>query len=142
MKRTTIILALLAAIALAASSAQAGWLKRVKLQKSAPVTSKTWRYDRLPTVDFHKGELRSIGLDRWQLGTVKVELAPGCQISGGRSLRTGSTAIVMGPRLGDTIVAWRVELRSSQQFRSLRRADTQIERSEADPTVGVGTGPN
>ena len=145
MKRTTTLLALLACAALAVAPAEAGLFK-----KSKPAADegkvKTWRYDRLPTMSFHKGQLRNESMGVWKVGELTLQLAPDCRIvDGGRpgSLATGRTAIVMGPRIGGTIVAWRVDVQPHAHAvaRPTRGADTQIEWSQSDPTVGRGTGP-
>ncbi len=145
MKRTMTILALLAAAALLTAPAQAGLFKKDKHKKAEPEKAKAWRYDQLPSMSFHKGQLANDGLGLWRIGDVKLQLAPQCEISGeggGNQLQTGRTAIVMGPRVGDTIVAWRVEMQKPQHQRPARNFDAQIEWSESDPTVGVGTAPN
>lgn len=142
MKRTMTILALLAAVALAAGPAEAGPFKRNKKKEAAPERAKTWRYDRLPTMAFHKGDLRAEGIGLWKIGELYLQLAPDCEMVGGDQLQTGRTAIVMGPRVGGAIVAWRLEMVKDHPQRAPRTPDTQIEWSESDPTVGVGTAPN
>ncbi|MFO7607991.1 MAG: hypothetical protein R6X35_02160 [Candidatus Krumholzibacteriia bacterium] len=142
MKRTLTMLALLAAVAVATGPAEAGLFKRNKPKDKAPQTAKIWRYDRLPTMAFHKGELRAEGIGLWRIGELYLQLAPDCELVGADQLQTGRTAIVMGPRVGSTIVAWRLEMVKAQQQRTPRTLDTRIEWSESDPTVGVGTAPN
>jgi hypothetical protein len=91
---------------------------------------------------FHKGELRAEGIGLWKIGELYLQLAPDCEMVGADQLQTGRTALVMGPRVGDTIVAWRLEMVKRAPQRTPRTLDTQIQWSESDPTVGEGTAPN
>ena len=146
MNRTMIILALFAAVALLAAPAEAGLFKKSR-QKAKPAGAElasSWRYDRLPSMDFHKGVLQNVGTDVWKIGELTVQLAPGCEIAGGVSaLQSGRTAVVMGPRSGNTIIAWSIDLKKPQTATGGPQAPgTQVEWSEADPTVGVGHAPN
>ena len=146
MKRTMIILALFAAAALLTAPAEAGLFKKNK-KKAKPEETQlagSWRYDRLPAMSFHKGVLQNVGPDIWKIGEMTMQLAPGCQVSGGTSaLQSGRTAVVMGPRAGNTIIAWSVELQKPQAaVAAPRTAGTEIVWSESDATVGEGHAPN
>ena len=146
MKRTMTILALFAAAALLTAPAEAGLFKKSK-QKAKPVETElagSWRYDRLPAMSFHKGVLQNVGTNVWKIGELTLQLAPGCQIEGGISaLQSGRTAVVMGPRSGNTILAWSVDLKRTQAAaRAPAAPGTEIVWSEADPTVGEGHAPN
>lgn len=146
MKRTMIILALFAAAALLTAPAEAGLFKKSRQKTKAKDTelAESWRYDRLPAMSFHKGVLQNVGTDLWKLGTVTMQLAPGCRIEGGSSsLQTGRTAVVMGPRSGNTIIAWSIDMQRPQaSVQPQRSPGTEIVWSEADPTVGEGHAPN
>ena len=53
--------------------------------------------------------------------------------------QSGRTAVVMGARVGNTIVAWTVQMhKATVSTPHLDDKDTQIEWSTSDPTVGVG----
>jgi len=144
MKRTLTILALLAVAALVTAPAEAGLFKKNK-QKAAPEQPKTWRYDRLPTMAFAKGVLRNEGQGQWKLGTLNLQFGADCEVtgeSGLSDLQPGREAVVMGPQVGNTIVAWRVTMKKHlPRQRSLDGA-VQIEWSESNPNVGRGTAPN
>lgn len=146
MKRTMIILALFAAAALLTAPAEAGLFKKSKKKAKPEATqlAETWRYDRLPAMSFHKGVLQNVGTNVWKVGEVTMQLAPGCQIEGGISaLQSGRTAVVMGPRAGNTIIAWNIDLKKPQaSARGPLAPGTEIEWSEADPSVGVGHAAN
>ncbi|MBE0567727.1 MAG: hypothetical protein IH621_17370 [Krumholzibacteria bacterium] len=142
MKRTLTILALLAAVVLLTGPAEAGLFQRGKKKDKAPERAKTWRYDRLPTMAFHKGELRAAGIGLWKIGELYLQLAPDCEMVGGDELQTGRTAVVMGPRVGGTIVAWRLEMQKAAPPRPARTLNAEIVWSESDPTVGEGSAPN
>ncbi len=146
MKRTMIILALFAAAALLTAPAEAGLFKKSRQKTKAQETelAESWRYDRLPAMSFHKGVLQNVGKDLWMLGGVTVQLAPGCRIDGGASaLQTGRTAVVMGPRAGNTIIAWSIDFQKPRaSVQTPRTPGTEIVWSDADPTVGEGHAPN
>lgn len=144
MKRTLTILVLLAVAALVTAPADAGLFKKDK-HKKAPEPAKTWRYDRLPTMAFAKGELRDEGQGQWKLGKLDLQLGPKCEIlgqDGPANLQTGRTAVVMGPQTGNTIVAWRVVMQKQMPRQRSLDQDVKIEWSESNPNVGKGTAPN
>jgi hypothetical protein len=142
MKRTLTILALCAVAALLAGpAAEAGPFKKDKKKPAAP---KTWRYDKYPDMSFHKGLLRQDGRSGWKLDEFDLVLAEKCEIfgEGGDRLQGGRTAVVMGVRVGNTIVAWTVQMhKATMSGPGPDDKDTQIEWSTSDPTVGVGHAP-
>ena len=142
MKRTLTILALFAvAVLLAGPAAEAGPFKKDK-KKAAP--AKTWRYDKYPDMSFHKGILQQDGRAGWKLGEFELVLAEKCVIfgEGGGRLQNGRTAVIMGARVGDTIVAWTVQMhKATVSSPKPDDKDTHIEWSTSDPTVGVGHAP-
>jgi hypothetical protein len=129
---------------LAASDAQAGlfdgWGKdKTEQSKVAP------RYDHYPSMGFHAGLLgRDVGTG-WTLDGFRLVLAKDCvvttEIPMGDGLDEGREALIMGSRMGDTIVAWRVKVKAGDG--GLRSGDPNIKfvPSEVDPTVGEGSGP-
>ncbi|HPF70188.1 MAG TPA: hypothetical protein PLQ13_05905 [Candidatus Krumholzibacteria bacterium] len=144
MKRTMILLALLAALMVAAS-ADAGMFRKPKKQEPKAELEKSWRYDRLPTMAFTSGELAMDGYGNWKVGNVRVVLSPACTISGAGEhpqLAVGQSVTVMGPRTGGTMVAWQVQVQRTPRERSPRTQDTDIRWSDSDPAVGVGQAPN
>lgn len=145
MKRIIILLALLAVTAAVTVPAQAGLFKRGKTKKEPVRKEQSWRYDRLPTMAFTKGELKQDGFGAWKVGEVRLQFAPNCEFTGAdgpRSLGTGQTVVVMGPRVGGTMVAWQVDVQKPAHIQPTRSDDVNIRWSDADPTVGVGHGPN
>jgi len=143
MKRTLTILALFAVAALLAGpAAQAGPFKKDKKKAAEP--HKTWRYDRYPDMSFHKGLLQHDGRSGWKLGELDLVLAEECVVfgAGGDRLQPGRTAVVMGSRVGNTIVAWTVQTHKATTSSPSLDKDTQIEWSTSDPSVGVGRAPS
>lgn len=103
------------------------------------------RYNLLPTMSFHKGVLgRDVGA-AWTLGELKLSFAPTCEITSeaknGAGLDEGREALVMGSKVGDTIVAWRVTVQGSDQGILVQDPQITFTPSEENPMVGVGTGP-
>ena len=123
--------------------ADAGWLD--KLKKDEDQSKTTHRYDFLPTMSFNSGVLGRDTGQGWPVGGFKLVLAENCRITSDvdrvTGLEEGRTALVMGSRLGDTIVAWQIEIRGNEF--GLKAMDEHIEftPSENDPTVGEGSGP-
>jgi hypothetical protein len=108
--------------------------------------AKAWRFDLLPTMSFTKGKISQDVVAGWAIDDLRVQLAPQCSIvdqDGQKAdLYDGQNVIIMGPRAGNTIVAWQVRLMPRDVNGQLRSDTNDIVRSESDPTVGVGTGPN
>lgn len=119
MKRLTILtLALALAVgALAAPTAEAGLFK--KSNKSKRTEKPEWmkqaqRYENTPGMSFASGVLQQDGWTGWKVDETKVRFAKDCDITTdgveGGELTAGRQAIIMGPRIGDTIVAWSVRV--------------------------------
>jgi hypothetical protein len=114
---TTLALVLVFGLA----TAEAGQKKKVT-RKSPPRGSRTEkteemkkpaRYDKMPTMSYVSGRLDQEGLRGWRIGNHSLILKDDCSVmEGGEAgyLREGKKAIVMGSRVGDTIVAWSVRL--------------------------------
>lgn len=147
MKTKTLILALGCALMLAgvvADDAHAGPFG--KKSKRTDNEQKVWRYDQFPEMQFARGKLRQDIHTGWQIGNVTVQLAPDCTVvddEGPAQLRDGAAAMIIGPRAGDTIIAWRIEILAPGE---MERTDVtpggEFIPSEANRHVGVGSGPN
>ena len=146
MKRIIItILALVLAFGLA--TAEAGQKKKVS-RKSPPKGSRTEkteemkkpaRFDRNPTMSYVTGRLDQEGLRGWRIGDYSLALKDGCSIieNGEASyLREGKKAIVMGSRVGNTIVAWSVRM-VPEDFSSPTPEEGVRREPGANPNVGV-----
>ena len=145
MKRT-ILLSLLLAFALSTlvvPEAGAGWLD--KWTKKDKETTKVPRYDLFPTMSFYKGVLRQGAGLVWQLDNVPMEIRSDCSVSNdfgeGLGLEEGKKAIVMGTKVGGTIVAYRVRMIKPEYMWEGEPNSSEVTPSEVDPTVGEGTGP-
>lgn len=97
------------------------------------------RFDLLPRMSFHLGTL-SRGGAGWELGGVNLRLAKDCTIieggAMGGSLVEGNRAVVMGPRFGQTLIAWQVRVIDDAGFRSSYEEGVTVESSGSDPSVG------
>lgn len=147
MKRV-IPLALIVAVTLgtlAVSDAQAGWLDKWKKKDKKEETAQVHRFDLYPTMSFHKGTLsRGIGLS-WELDNTNLLVRSDCEVvtelGGEAQLTEGREALVMGTRLGDTIVAYQVRLVKPDYMSEGTPTETEVMPSDSDPTVGEGRGP-
>lgn len=101
---------------------------------------KTWRYDRMPSMKFLRGTLQRDLLTGWEIGQVTVQLAPDCRVVGNEGrpadLQEGRQVLVMGPRAGNTIVAWRIQVIKEAYTAGMAHPGESIEWSDADSTVG------
>lgn len=149
MKRTTaILLVICLSLTLAASDdAAAGWFSKNKNKKLSDKRTEMpeelkepHRYDAKPTMTFHRGVLNRDSYTGWQVDDVSLQLARGCVVEAADAtaaiLIEGREAIIMGPRVGDTIVAWRVRLLTADYDLFNFKADTQLEVSATNPDVG------
>ncbi len=145
MKRITVTLLMLVVAAglFAGPDAHAGLFKKDKPKRTEkPAWMKQpHRYDNLPTMSFHSGVLEQDGWTGWKLGGTKLQLTKDCLISAEDSeegfLDAGRRAFVMGPKVGDTIVAWSV--RVSQIPAPIQNAydgNTTVEKSTVNPNCG------
>lgn len=103
------------------------------------------RYDLFPQVSFHKGVLnRGIGL-AWQLDDLDLQVRSDCVITsdfgGEPSLAAGREALVMGAKLNDTIIAYRVRIMKPDYMNESLLESSEVIPSDVDPTVGIGRGP-
>ncbi len=148
MKSKTLILVPALALLLAgavALEAEAGLFGRDK-DKDTERELTTWRYDRLPTMDFARGRIRKDTLSAWEIGSTQVAFSPDCKIidSFGEPCRLGdgNEVMIMGPRAGNTIVAWQVRvLKPDYLTAGSGKKRSTITWSDSDPTVGVDSSP-
>jgi hypothetical protein len=145
MKRITITLLVLAFVAgaVATPDAEAGLFKKDKSKRTEKPDwmKKPHRYDNAPRMSFHSGVLQQDGWTGWKLGELKLQLAKDCFITSDGvetgTLDAGRQAFVMGPRVGDTIVAWSV--RVNQQWvpeSNTYDSNVELKKSEANPNCG------
>jgi len=146
MKRATIILlAVVVGITFTTVvDADAGWFGKDKKEKE---DKRIHRYDKYPTMEFHKGVLgRGLGVG-WRLGELDVQFMKDCEIytdgTEEGSLREGRTAVIMGSRWGNTIVAWQVRVLSQEESYDTHEAyDPNVVLTEgATKGVSVGVAP-
>ncbi len=126
---------------LCVSAADAGWFDK---DDDAEKESNAHRYDFLPSMSYHMGVLRRDTYSGWSLDNVTIQFMPGTTVmvdgQGPGNLREGSKAIVMGPKVGETIVAWRVRgMGSDWNVTRDNSYDTDISWSDSDRTVGEGS---
>jgi len=103
------------------------------------------RYDNYPTMSFQKGILsRGIG-QSWELEGLKLHFVSGCQVTNEMgaegSLSDGREALVVGSRMGDTMIVQRVRILKPDNLNEGLASSAQVIPSDVDPTVGEGTGP-
>jgi hypothetical protein len=131
--------------------AAAWWGKKKSRQAESRETP---RFDRYPTMEFVSGKLRSDGPAGWRIGNCRLALHGTCRVedeegrSGVRSLRDGTPAVVMGNRVGGTMIAFHVIVRKPEwgtfgTFGSVDdpRGEVNIIWSTSDPSVGRGDAP-
>lgn len=144
MKRITIItLALVFVLGVVAvPSADAGWLKKDKAKRTEKPDwmKKPQRYEG-PTMSFHSGVLQQDGWTGWKLGETKIQFAKECLITAdgveGATLDAGREAVIMGPRFGDTILAWSVRvLKPSFAMGRSMNSDVKLQYSETNRDCG------
>ena len=145
MTKKILWVALIMAVAfLAADDAHAGWFDKKK-DVGEEGRAKSHRYDFLPSMGFHQGTLRRDNFGGWTLDEMSLHVMPKAKVTeeGLESyLAEGRKAIIMGPRVGDTIVAWRVRiLESDYNVRRDASRDHAIIWSEEDRTVGESMDP-
>lgn len=146
MKRYALTLLVIAAGTwlFAAPGTQAGWFgigKDKEDQDKDPAP----RYDNYPTMSFHLGTLTRSGYGGWKLDDLQVQFRPDCEVNDQSgelgTLAEGRQALVSGARVGDTILAIRVTVLKPGWDLGPKNADQEVDWSQTDPTVGVGTGP-
>ncbi len=145
MKRITVILlALVVAVgAVVGPSATAGMFKKDKPKRTEKPEhmKKPRRFDDGPRMSFHAGELQQGFGNGWQLGDLTLQLAADCLITTNGdevgALSAGRQAVVMGSRIGDTIVARSVQVRGRESS-PLKNygSDVQVTISETNPNCG------
>lgn len=147
MKRTisvTLIL-ILALSTMFAPEAGAGWFDKFKKKGKDKDTPSAHRYDMFATMGFHKGVLAQGSGENWQMDDANVQVRPDCVVSseldGEEVLTEGREVIIVGTKVGDTIIAHQVRLVKPDYMNEGVQKSSQVTPSEVDPTVGVGTGP-
>jgi hypothetical protein len=143
MKRASIIfLAAVLTLSFAvAVDADAGWFGKDKKENE---TKDPHRFDRYPSMDFHRGVLKRDHRTGWRLDGLTLQFMSECEVTVDGSdkgdLQEGRSAIVTGPRWGNTIVAWRVRVMNNKP--SYGNYDSDIELKQgASPYVSQGNGP-
>ena len=144
MKTITILtLALVLTIGVVATpQADAGWFKKDKPERTEKPEwmKKPRRFDG-PVMSFHSGVLQQDGWTGWKLGETKIQFTKDCFITTDGAeegyLDAGREAIVMGPKIGDTILAWSVRvLQPDFSMGPNRSSEVQLQPSEADSDCG------
>jgi hypothetical protein len=145
MKRTIIItLALVLAFGLATAEAGQRDKKTRKAPKKGERTEmpETWgaaRYNEFPTMSYMAGMLNREGWHGWSLDGVSLILKDDCTImteEGDGMLQEGRKAIVMGSRVGDTMVAWSVRV-MGMDYSSPTPEPYVVREPGPNPNVGV-----
>lgn len=145
MKSINILLlaAMTACCLLGADGAEAGLFDR--WNKKEPQKEAVPRYDLLPSMTFYKGVLGYGVANSWELDDVQLQFVSDCvvtsELSGDGGLQAGQEALVMGSRIGDTIIAHRVRIVKPDYMNEGMPKSGTVSPCEADPTVGEGTGP-
>ena len=145
MKKTFLItIVLLAAALVWTADSEAGWFDR-KSDKKSDERAKSHRYDFMPTMNYHLGTLRRDNYAGWTLDDYSVQFMPGVKVMEGgveAALREGKQVLIMGPRLGGTIIAWRVRIMESEwEISRDTSLDHLITWSTSDSTVGESEDP-
>lgn len=147
---TTTVLCVVAG-ALVVSDAEAGKRRDTKkLSKERTempaLYTEPHHFDRDPTMSFHRGVLRRDGLAGWRVGDLHLQMRPDGLVldpDGEQSfLQEGRDVVVMGPRVGDTMVGWNVRLLASESMASVSSTDVVKKPSDVTPDVGeIVSGP-
>ena len=145
MKRITVVLLALAvaAAAFVGPNATAGMFKKDKFKRTEKPEhlKKPRRFTDRPPMSFHAGELQQDNWTGWQLGELKLKFADDCLVTQNGAvvgrLTAGRQAVVMGNKVGDTIVAWTVQIRGRQPASlDYLGADIQEKKSVTNPNCG------
>lgn len=150
MKRTTAVLLALCLLLTTAATrdVEAAWGKKSKNKKMSDkrtekpeAMKQSQRFEWLPTMSYQGGRLQSDGFDSWKMGDLSVRLAKDCVIDDGgvevAELTEGRQAVIMGPRVGDTVIAWRVRvLAPDYQSATSTQPGVKLLVSEANSAVG------
>lgn len=144
--RLNILVLVLALVVTCGDPAAAGIFGRSK-DKDTEKDLKTYRFDRQPTMSFARGILsRDAYGSGWDLGEVSVQVTEKCKIIGEDGektvLREGRESMVMGPRVGNTIIAWQIRILEPDFMQPMGKSDIVAQVCEADPSLSVGHGPN
>ena len=106
----------------------------------------TWRFHRSPTMGFTSGTLSRGAIDGWELNGVRVVLGKDCKTvgtdGGTYRLQEGDNVMIMGPRAGNTIVAWQIRRLAPVHKSATPDSEDMIKWSKVDRTVGEGAGPS
>ena len=147
MKRIITITAALCLI-FGLATAEAGQRDK-KTRKAPPKGSRTEmteesmgrvEFDEFPTMSYYMGTLNQSGLGTWRVGELDLVLRKDCMISAEGSdagfLRDGAKALVMGPKAGNTIVAWSIRVMGPDYSDPTPSFHFTLEPG-ANPNVGV-----
>lgn len=128
---------------LAAPPAEAGLFKKKKPKRTEmPEWMKEpKRFEDTPRMGFVAGTLERDGWSGWKVGDMSLQFSKNCRFTSGgvelTDLDPGSEVLVMGPRIGTTLVAWSVRVQQPD-FMVGRNVgnETQLLVSEANPDCG------
>lgn len=105
-----------------------------------------WRFQRSPDMNFASGTVSQDIYAGWDIQGTRLVLSKKCRIVGKDGdpgeLSDGDQVVVMGPRAGNTIVAWQITILPANVRVGQAAAEERIAWSESDRTVGDGFGPN
>ena len=95
---------------------------------------------------FTSGTLSRDSIAGWELNGTRVILAKDCKTVGAGGgtyrLQEGDHVMVMGPRAGDTIVAWQIRRLTPNRRSATSGSGEMVKWSEVDRSVGEISGPN
>ena len=143
--RILIPVLVLVLVAVTGDPAQAGLFGKSKKYERTEKDLKAWRYDRLPTMSFASGTVSRSAFTGWEMDNVQIQLKKDCAIIGHDGeparLQDGNRVMIMGSRVGDTIVAWQIRVLKPHYGYAKANSQVNVQWSDVDPTVGEGTGP-
>lgn len=127
---------------LLAGSAQAGWFDK---KDNDGDQTKAHRFDAHPPMSFHMGTLRRDTYSGWSLNERALQFISGARVTERgvevTTLNEGDQVMVMGAKVGETILVWRVRvLDPDENLSQDDSSDSQVIWSTSDPTVGEATG--
>ena len=139
---TGLALALVVGV-LGAPHAEAGLFnkKKPKRTEKPEWMKEARRFEDTPKMSFLAGTLQQDGWSGWKVGETTLQFAKDCRFTSGgvevTDLDPGSEVLVMGPRIGSTILAWSVRVQKPD-FMVGRNvsSEAQLVYSEANPDCG------
>ncbi|MCB1182626.1 hypothetical protein KDM41_04265 [bacterium] len=137
-------LALVLAIGvLGAPHAEAGLFskKKPKRTEKPEWMKEPRRFEDTPRMSFVSGVLQQDGWTGWKVGELTLQFAENCRFNEGanqiRELDPGKEVLVMGPRIGSTIVAWSVRVKTPEYLVARNtNPEVRLKPSDANPDCG------